>query len=306
MLDDTAECSKNEVGCSCINNLPSPEVCSSNDFPAALDLSLKSSEGQSIRSPDATVQGDKSGSFSQCWIQDFASKQKSSRITMQILEQPVPPSQPLWTFPPVIPTPDQLLRFPSRIDIPLSNCLPHEPGVHSFKREPDNYSSINPYANPVQLTSAIISPTHTSEICMVPLSLEASSPNDTLRLPQNGSMQSHSKITPSTADVHGHAPLNYEKGAFRSGVHQTSNIITCPQSPTQCSKPRQYRKARAYFQPQHMQCLEEFFRRNPYLCTRDREMLAEKLNLSEARIRTWFQNRRMREKRNPNRFRLLQ
>ncbi|TNN07333.1 Muscle-specific homeobox protein [Schistosoma japonicum] len=64
-------------------------------------------------------------------------------------------------------------------------------------------------------------------------------------------------------------------------------------------KPRQYRKARAYFHPRQMNCLESFFQKNPYLSTRDREYLSRKLNLSEDRIRTWFQNRRMREKRKP-------
>ncbi|VDP25987.1 unnamed protein product [Echinostoma caproni] len=71
---------------------------------------------------------------------------------------------------------------------------------------------------------------------------------------------------------------------------------------TSTQKPRQYRKARAYFQPQHMKCLETFFQRSPYLSTKDRELLSKQLNLSEDRIRTWFQNRRMREKRNPERF----
>ncbi|CAH8481491.1 unnamed protein product [Schistosoma curassoni] len=75
--------------------------------------------------------------------------------------------------------------------------------------------------------------------------------------------------------------------------------ITSNGSESPGDKPRQYRKARAYFHPKQMNCLESFFQKNPYLSTRDREYLSRKLNLSEDRIRTWFQNRRMREKRKP-------
>ncbi|CAL8096253.1 unnamed protein product [Calicophoron daubneyi] len=55
------------------------------------------------------------------------------------------------------------------------------------------------------------------------------------------------------------------------------------------AKPRQYRKARAYFQPKHMKRLEEFFRKSPYLSTRDREMLSKELGLSEDRESEQFE-----------------
>ncbi|CAH8834376.1 unnamed protein product [Trichobilharzia szidati] len=83
-------------------------------------------------------------------------------------------------------------------------------------------------------------------------------------------------------------------------VHDITNIQSnLDDSKSPEDRPRQYRKARAYFHPKQMSCLESFFQKNPYLSTRDREYLSRKLNLSEDRIRTWFQNRRMREKRKP-------
>lgn len=60
--------------------------------------------------------------------------------------------------------------------------------------------------------------------------------------------------------------------------------ITSNGSESPGDKPRQYRKARAYFHPKQMNCLESFFQKNPYLSTRDREYLSRKLNLSEDRV----------------------
>ncbi|XP_018649200.1 putative homeobox protein [Schistosoma mansoni] len=89
---------------------------------------------------------------------------------------------------------------------------------------------------------------------------------------------------------------NYSKPVINTNKNDK---ITSNGSESPGDKPRQYRKARAYFHPKQMSCLESFFQKNPYLSTRDREYLSRKLNLSEDRIRTWFQNRRMREKRKP-------
>ncbi|VDK32736.1 unnamed protein product [Taenia asiatica] len=65
------------------------------------------------------------------------------------------------------------------------------------------------------------------------------------------------------------------------------------------SRAKRYRKARAYFQPHHLYALESFYKHQTYLSTHDREVLSQRLGLSEDRIRTWFQNRRMKEKRKP-------
>ncbi|KAL3313956.1 hypothetical protein Ciccas_007437 [Cichlidogyrus casuarinus] len=75
----------------------------------------------------------------------------------------------------------------------------------------------------------------------------------------------------------------------RSGSMESSN--------TQSSEMRRYRKARAYFQSRDLELLEQQYRKTPYLSSRERFQLAQETGLSEDRIRTWFQNRRMREKR---------
>uniref|UniRef100_A0A5K3FXX2 Homeobox domain-containing protein n=1 Tax=Mesocestoides corti TaxID=53468 RepID=A0A5K3FXX2_MESCO len=78
---------------------------------------------------------------------------------------------------------------------------------------------------------------------------------------------------------------------------RTSNSPDWPNE--NCVRGKRYRKARAYFQPHHLFALENFYKHQTYLSTQDRELLAQRLGLSEDRIRTWFQNRRMREKRKP-------
>ncbi|GAA56538.1 homeobox protein [Clonorchis sinensis] len=77
------------------------------------------------------------------------------------------------------------------------------------------------------------------------------------------------------------------ESGYHSSVRHSSSPPSDPvASPNICTteKHRQYRKARAYFQPKHMQCLEDFFRRSPYLSTKDRELLSQKLQLSEDRV----------------------
>lgn len=50
------------------------------------------------------------------------------------------------------------------------------------------------------------------------------------------------------------------------------------------SRAKRYRKARAYFQPHHLCALESFYKQKTYLSTHDRELLAQRLNLSEDRV----------------------
>ncbi|CAH8467146.1 unnamed protein product [Heterobilharzia americana] len=123
-------------------------------------------------------------------------------------------------------------------------------------------------------------------------------------------LQDRNKISPSffleTETNSVLNPINNQRNGMLTENHSNKNISNDKTTKTSRSdsispvdKPRHYRKARAYFHPKQMSCLESFFQKNPYLSTRDREYLSKKLNLSEDRIRTWFQNRRMREKRKP-------
>ncbi|XP_052222795.1 homeobox protein ceh-30-like [Dreissena polymorpha] len=61
-----------------------------------------------------------------------------------------------------------------------------------------------------------------------------------------------------------------------------------------CKKPR---KARTAFTDHQLNSLEKSFERQKYLSVQDRMELAAKLNLSDTQVKTWYQNRRTKWKR---------
>uniref|UniRef100_A0AC35TKQ3 Homeobox domain-containing protein n=1 Tax=Rhabditophanes sp. KR3021 TaxID=114890 RepID=A0AC35TKQ3_9BILA len=62
------------------------------------------------------------------------------------------------------------------------------------------------------------------------------------------------------------------------------------------SKSYRRRKARTVFSDNQLQGLEQRFEIQRYLSTPERITLANSLNLSETQVKTWFQNRRMKQK----------
>uniref|UniRef100_A0A4W6D1N2 Homeobox domain-containing protein n=1 Tax=Lates calcarifer TaxID=8187 RepID=A0A4W6D1N2_LATCA len=59
----------------------------------------------------------------------------------------------------------------------------------------------------------------------------------------------------------------------------------------------QQRRMRTKFTSEQISTLENTFSRHKYLGATQRKKFAEKLNLSETQVKTWFQNRRMKLKR---------
>ncbi|XP_041867082.1 ventral expressed homeobox [Melanotaenia boesemani] len=57
------------------------------------------------------------------------------------------------------------------------------------------------------------------------------------------------------------------------------------------------RRMRTKFTSEQISELESTFRKHKYLGATQRKKIAEKLNLSETQVKTWFQNRRMKMKR---------
>lgn len=61
--------------------------------------------------------------------------------------------------------------------------------------------------------------------------------------------------------------------------------------------PAQSSKSRSSFSVEQVLQLERVFERQKYLGSRDRQRLAEQLQMTETQVKTWFQNRRMKQKR---------
>ncbi|ROT69344.1 Homeobox protein BarH2 [Penaeus vannamei] len=70
-----------------------------------------------------------------------------------------------------------------------------------------------------------------------------------------------------------------------------------PRSPDTCLKSKKQRKARTAFTDHQLQTLEKSFERQKYLSVQDRMELAAKLNLTDTQVKTWYQNRRTKWKR---------
>lgn len=63
------------------------------------------------------------------------------------------------------------------------------------------------------------------------------------------------------------------------------------------NKAKKQRKARTAFSDNQLNSLEKSFERQKYLSVQDRMELAAKLNLSDTQVKTWYQNRRTKWKR---------
>ena len=67
--------------------------------------------------------------------------------------------------------------------------------------------------------------------------------------------------------------------------------------PAEASPSQPIKKARSLFSVEQVYALEQCFRRQKYLGSKERLELAQALNMSETQVKTWFQNRRMKMKR---------
>ncbi|CAL8143653.1 unnamed protein product [Orchesella dallaii] len=92
-----------------------------------------------------------------------------------------------------------------------------------------------------------------------------------------------------------------EGGASHGGMghhHDHRGGIIIPGSNNHSSSiSKKQRKARTAFTDHQLQTLEKSFERQKYLSVQDRMELAAKLNLTDTQVKTWYQNRRTKWKR---------
>ncbi|XP_072247536.1 ventral homeobox [Leuresthes tenuis] len=99
---------------------------------------------------------------------------------------------------------------------------------------------------------------------------------------------SHSENCPS--------PIS-EGSGYSSGYESEAASSECLSVDDEGDKDRPQRRMRTKFTPEQISRLEKIFSKHKYLDSGERVKTAQKLNLTETQVRTWFQNRRMKLKR---------
>ncbi|XP_039337554.1 homeobox protein VENTX isoform X2 [Mauremys reevesii] len=103
------------------------------------------------------------------------------------------------------------------------------------------------------------------------------------------------KLLDSSSSIAAPAAAKRAWGAAESGSDWESGRSEC-QSPEEPGG-RGSRRLRTAFSVEQISTLESSFKRHKYLGSAERRKLAAKMQLSEVQIKTWFQNRRMKLKR---------
>ncbi|XP_034950722.1 homeobox protein ceh-31-like [Chelonus insularis] len=93
------------------------------------------------------------------------------------------------------------------------------------------------------------------------------------------------------SDASHHDPSSVPSNGVNEDNQKDSSIT--PISPPS----KKQRKARTAFTDNQLQTLEKSFERQKYLSVQDRMELAAKLNLTDTQVKTWYQNRRTKWKR---------
>ena len=99
--------------------------------------------------------------------------------------------------------------------------------------------------------------------------------------------------------LHHHHHHNHHHDASGSdyGGSQSHRHMNGHSSAADLKMQKKQRKARTAFTDHQLQTLEKSFERQKYLSVQDRMELAAKLNLSDTQVKTWYQNRRTKWKR---------
>ncbi|KAL2083140.1 hypothetical protein ACEWY4_020913 [Coilia grayii] len=105
-------------------------------------------------------------------------------------------------------------------------------------------------------------------------------------------------VTPDCRPVSCSSPIS-EISGYSSGYESEAASSECPsmEDGMEAEREGSQRRVRTKFTPDQIQKLEKIFSKHKYLDAGERAKTAQKLNLSETQVRTWFQNRRMKVKR---------
>ncbi|XP_041921936.1 homeobox protein vent1-like [Alosa sapidissima] len=105
-------------------------------------------------------------------------------------------------------------------------------------------------------------------------------------------------VTPACGPADCSSPIS-EISGYSSGYESEAACSECPSVDDGLEAEREgaQRRVRTKFTPEQIQKLEKIFSKHKYLDAGERTKTALKLNLSETQVRTWFQNRRMKVKR---------
>ncbi|TDG39707.1 hypothetical protein AWZ03_013872 [Drosophila navojoa] len=86
-------------------------------------------------------------------------------------------------------------------------------------------------------------------------------------------------------------------GTGAGGKDDDGNSIKSGSTSDMSGLSKKQRKARTAFTDHQLQTLEKSFERQKYLSVQERQELAHKLDLSDCQVKTWYQNRRTKWKR---------
>ncbi|XP_029524909.2 homeobox protein vent1-like [Oncorhynchus nerka] len=118
---------------------------------------------------------------------------------------------------------------------------------------------------------------------------------DSTEEPQNLESRLSSPLHPITCS----SPSLSETSGYTSGYDSEAVSSECPsvEEASEGERDGGQRRVRTRFTPEQIEKLEKIFNKHKYPDAGERVKTALKLNLSETQVRTWFQNRRMKLKR---------
>ncbi|XP_056598414.1 homeobox protein vent1-like [Triplophysa dalaica] len=117
--------------------------------------------------------------------------------------------------------------------------------------------------------------------------------------PESNSVPKEKEALVPVAPRHCSSPSISENSGYSSGYESEAAASECAsvEDGHELEKEAVQRRIRTKFTPEQIDKLEKIFNKHKYLDAGERIKTALKLNLSETQVRTWFQNRRMKLKR---------